>query len=116
MSLIPPQPTGVLPGSGYWNDWIERIRFVVNTLGTQLDWNIITNKPTTVLGYGITDGARLNSQNRMISGVDTTDDIIVDTTNKGLVLKDSQSTPHYWRITISNTGVLTTTDLGTTKP
>jgi hypothetical protein len=32
MALIPPQPIGVLPGSGYWNDWIEKIRDLINGL------------------------------------------------------------------------------------
>jgi hypothetical protein len=32
MALIPPQPIGQLPGSGYWNDWIEKIRTIVNNL------------------------------------------------------------------------------------
>jgi hypothetical protein len=47
-------------------------------------------------------------------GIDTTDDIIIDSTTSGLVLLDAAG--HYWRVTISNIGVLTTTDLGTTKP
>lgn len=50
------------------------------------------------------------------SRIDTTEDLIVDLATKGLVLKDTQGTPHYWRVTISNTGALVTTDLGTTKP
>ena len=35
---------------------------------------------------------------------------------KGLILRDSQATPHYWQVTVSNTGVLQTTDLGTSNP
>ncbi len=46
----------------------------------------------------------------------STSDIVVEANTRGLILKDTQSTPHYWRISISNTGVLTTTDLGTTLP
>jgi hypothetical protein len=55
MPLIPPQPTGVLPGSGLWNDWIEKIRTIVNGLLTSISWGVITGKPTTIAGYGITD-------------------------------------------------------------
>ena len=40
----------------------------------------------------------------------------IDLATKGLVLKDTQGTPHYWRVTVSTSGVLTTTDLGTTSP
>lgn len=116
MALIPPQPTGSLPGSGYWNDWIEKIRTAVNTFLTSLDWNLIVNKPTTIAGYGITDAASKNGSNRMNLGVDTTDDVIIDDATNGIVLKDTQGTPHYWRISVNTLGVLTTADLGTTKP
>jgi hypothetical protein len=128
MALIPPQPIGVLPGSGLWNDWIEKIRSIVNTLLTEITWSIITGTPTTLAGYGITDAqntseknaangyAGLNSVSRITKGVDTTDDVIVDNAAKGLVLKDTQGTPHYWRVTVNNVGVLVITDLGTTKP
>ena len=60
--------------------------------------------------------AGLNSVSRTTKGVDTTDDLIVDLATKGLVLKDPQGTPHYWRGTISALGVLTFADLGTSKP
>jgi hypothetical protein len=128
MAAIPPQPVGVLPGSGYWNDWIEKIRTIVNSLLVALDWNVIVNKPTTLVGYGITDAqpiaqkdaasgyAGLNASSRITKGVDSTDDLIVDNSAEGLVLKDTQGTPHYWRIRISNVGALIITDLGTTKP
>ena len=53
---------------------------------------------------------------RITKGSDTTDDVIIDLATKGLVLKDTQGTPHYWRVTVSTLGALTTTDLGTTKP
>lgn len=36
MALISPHPVGVLPGSGYWNDWIEKLRTVINNLGEGL--------------------------------------------------------------------------------
>jgi hypothetical protein len=49
-------------------------------------------------------------------GVDTAADVIVDNSSRGLVLKDTQGTPHYWRLTVSNVGALVTTDLGTVKP
>ena len=31
----------------------------------------------------------------------------------GLILKDSAVPPHFWRVTVDNTGSLVTTDLGT---
>ena len=56
------------------------------------------------------------SGTRTLKGVQATDDLIVDNNAKGLVLKDAQATPHYWRVTISNVGALIITDLGTTIP
>jgi hypothetical protein len=86
-SKLPPLPVGVAPGSGYWNDWYEKLRKIINDLiggvghntlaGLQggqageyyhltqaeyaalatpiVDWPDITNTPTTLGGYGITD-------------------------------------------------------------
>lgn len=128
MAKLPPLPTGVAPGSGYWNDWYEKMRTIVNTPISTVSWTIVTDKPTTLSGYNITDAqpisqrnavngyAGLNGASRITKGVDTIDDVIIDLSTKGLVLKDTQTTPHYWRVTIDNSGVLTTTDLGTTKP
>jgi hypothetical protein len=53
---------------------------------------------------------------RSSRGVLTVDDLIVDLATKGLVLKDTQGTPHYWRVTISNVGAIVTTDVGTSAP
>ena len=126
MSLIPPNPVGVVPGSGLWNDWIEKIRSAVNSTLQGFDFSLITGKPTTLSGYGITDAqpiaardaangyAGLNASTRVDKGVDTTDDVIVDSTTRGVVLKSPNL--HYWRVSISNAGVLTWTDLGLTKP
>lgn len=126
MSLLPPIPTGVPPGHSYWNDWYEKLRTFVNQIQSGISWTVITGKPTTLSGYGITDGqnisgkdaasgyAGLNAVSRTTKGVDTTDDIITDSTAKGPVMKSPNG--HYWRATISNAGVLTWTDLGTTKP
>lgn len=127
-NLIPPQPVGSLPGSAYWNDWIEKVRTLINSFADAVPWSIITGTPTTLAGYGITDAqatsqkdaangyAGLNASSRTTKGVDTTDDLIVDDATNGLVLKDTQGTPHYWRVTVNNVGVLVITDLGTTKP
>ncbi len=45
-----------------------------------------------------------------------TRDVVIDLATKGLVLKDTQSPAHYWRLSVDNTGVLLTDDLGTVKP
>ena len=51
---------------------------------------------------------------RLAGGVQTTDDVIVDNTATGLVLKDTNG--HYWRYKPSILGVLVGTDLGTSIP
>lgn len=60
--LIPPNPVGVVPGSGLWNDWIEKIRFAVNTTLGGITFSSLLGKPTTLAGYGITDAqTKLNN-------------------------------------------------------
>lgn len=126
-SKLPPLPVGVTPGSGYWNDWYEKLRTLINSITTGVSWSLITGTPTSLAGYGITDPiqlttskdtasgyAGLNAVSRTTKGVDTTDDIITDSTTKGTVMKSPNG--HYWRAAISNLGVVTWTDLGTTKP
>jgi len=46
--------------------------------------------------------------------IDTNGDVLIGDSSRGLVLKDS--TGIYWRFTVSTTGVLTSANLGTTKP
>lgn len=129
MAKLPPLPVGVPPGHSYFNDWYEKMRNIINNNLIVTAWSNITGTPTTLAGYGITDNvelqtnknavsgyAGLNTASRTTKGVDTTDDVIIDLATKGLVLKDTQGTPHYWRVTISTVGALVTTDLGTTKP
>jgi hypothetical protein len=129
VTKLSPFPVGINPGSSYWSDLYERIRFLVNQQLESISWDILTGTPTTLAGYGITDPvelttnkdaasgyAGLSSQSRITKGVKTTDDVIIDLATKGLVLKDTQGTPHYWRVTISTVGALVTTDLGTTAP
>jgi hypothetical protein len=52
---LPPQPLGVPPGSSYWNDWYEKLRSFVDQITTSVDWAIVTNKPNTFAGYGISE-------------------------------------------------------------
>lgn len=125
-NLIPPMPNGVVPGSQYWNDWIEKLRSIINSFSTGFPFSSITGKPTTLSGYGITDAqaisqkdtangyAGLNANSRVTKGVKTTDYIIIDSTISGLTMKSLNG--HYWVATMSNAGVVTWTDVGTTSP
>jgi hypothetical protein len=63
---------------------------------------------------GTDSGGSGGGGNRWGSGVDTTDDVIIDNSDAGLVLKSPNG--HYWRFQVTDLGALTTTDLGTTKP
>jgi len=45
-----------------------------------------------------------------------TSDIRMNDATKGLILKDTQGTPHYWRVTVDNSGNLVVTDIGTSLP
>lgn len=96
---LPPAPLGQPPGHSFWNDWYEKLRKLVDDLTYQVA-NIFT---------GI-----INTENRITLGTDTVDDLIVDDTLKGLVLKSPDG--NYWRVTINNSGTLIRTSLGATKP
>lgn len=132
--IIPPAPIGAPFADYTWIDWYQKVRVAINDVN-----NINHNDLQNIQGGAVNDRyhltaaqlaaiqyttnkdtangyAGLNASSRTTKGVDTTDDIIIDLATKGLVLKDTQGTPHYWRVTIDNTGVLQTTDLGTTKP
>jgi hypothetical protein len=50
------------------------------------------------------------------SGVNKGGTFVSDTGAAGIVMKDTQATPHYWRVSVSNVGALVITDLGTTRP
>jgi hypothetical protein len=56
----------------------------------------------------------VNDLSDKAENVDVVNDIIIDSSSVGLVLKSPDA--HYWRITIDNAGVLNSTDLGTVKP
>lgn len=64
--LIPPQPVGVVPGSSFWNDWIEKIRFVVNNLSAgAINHNDLQN----IQGGSATERYHLtNSQQSSLTG------------------------------------------------
>lgn len=134
--IIPPAPIDAVPNSYAWIDWYRKLREVVNQanniawasvnkagsnltdIATRLHNDLQTRQGGSASeSYHLTAAQHIETTAiRSHRGVDTTDDIIIDLATKGLVLKDTQATPHYWRITITTLGVLTTSDLGTTKP
>jgi hypothetical protein len=135
--ILPPTPVGVPPGHSFWNDWYEKLRTLVNQGSISVLWSSISFTGSNITDIAARDHNNLQSTQggvagekyhlssaqhteatatRSTRGIDTTDDLVVDDATQGLVLKDTQGTPHYWRITVDNTGTLVITDLGTTKP
>jgi len=136
MAILPPVPFDRPQTSFEWVDWYTKLRQVIDT--SALDHNSLqslqggstteryhltaadaakaTNAQVTTEKDANNGYAGLNASGRTTKGVDTPNDVIIDLATKGLVLKDTQATPHYWRVTITNLGILQTTDLGTTKP
>lgn len=106
---LAPFPVGINPGSSYWTDLYERVRYLVNILV-----DASTSFQLKVEKDGVSGYAGLNASSRVTKGTDTADDLIVDNNAKGLVLKSPNG--HYWRATVTNVGTFLLTDLGTTKP
>jgi hypothetical protein len=49
-----------------------------------------------------------------LTNIETTNHIVVDNSDSGVVLKDTAG--HYWKLKVSTAGVVSTEDLGTNKP
>ncbi len=56
--ILPPAPIEAPFASYNWVDWYNKVRKAIND-STTVAWAIITGKPTTVAGYGITDAVTL---------------------------------------------------------
>lgn len=82
-------------------EWARRVGYGFNHLHDAID-DIYDNL----------DGS--STTGRVRKGSDTTDDVVIDNSDAGLVLLDTAG--HYWRVQVNTSGVLITTDLGTTKP
>lgn len=47
-NILPPAPTGTPPGSGYWNDWYEKIRTLINSGAVSVLWANINFGGSTI--------------------------------------------------------------------
>jgi hypothetical protein len=85
----------------------ERKRDLVFLVDTAERVKILTETAAspTKMGVGGTPTAKLH----IYSG-----DLAVDNANRGVILKDANG--HYWRKTVTTTGTIVVTDLGTTLP
>jgi hypothetical protein len=75
---------------------------------------ILWRELATIVNGNIADTIADTGSSRNRNGSDTTDDIIIDNADAGLVLKSPDG--DYWRIQVTNLGALTITNLGATKP
>lgn len=103
-NLLPPMPIGMPPDSSFWNDWYEKLRTLINTLSTSISWTVITDKPTTLAGYGITDAqTKLNNSAGLAAALS-------DETGTGLAVFNTSPTlvtPNIGSATASNLLVTT---------
>ena len=56
--ILPPAPVDAPFASYNWADWYKKVRDAINNAAT-IAWTQITGQPTTIAGYGITDGVTL---------------------------------------------------------
>ena len=53
--ILPPAPVDAPFASYNWTDWYKKVRDAINAAAS-VSWSIVTGTPTTLAGYGITDG------------------------------------------------------------
>lgn len=58
--ILPPAPIDAPFNSYNWIDWYRKVRTIINE-SQNVPFTSITGLPTTVLGYGITDGLYVTS-------------------------------------------------------
>lgn len=94
---LPPCPTQEKEFTYSWVKWLLKVRNIILSVQQSI-------VPDTGGGGG---------RSRWGGGVDTDEDVIISYPS-GVVLQDSAGV--YWRIGVTVGGVLTTTNLGTTRP
>lgn len=91
--------------ASFWTDWYEKLRSIINEINTNLSGLVTKASGDLAGGYPVLDdSARINTEK----------DIVVNDDTQGLILKSPDGT--YFRIQVSNIGVLSTTNLGSTLP
>lgn len=81
-------------------------------LNTSNTWTVDQVVPAEAYGSG------WNGSNEIPTKNDVYDQMELKAAKVGLkfYIKDAQATPHYWQLTVTTLGVLTTADAGTTLP
>lgn len=96
---------------------VERVR-VANSGLIIVVGEFAANTPLDIRGHASQTAqlAKFGKSTTVQSQIASNGAFVSDLATGGIVLKDTQASPHYWRVTISNVGALVTTDLGTTRP
>lgn len=110
--LDPTSPGVLINGQGSYSSGFGALnaRLQVNSRGATVIaglFQAFTGQTADIMQYR-------NSNGTPKSGVLAGGTLYSDDAAQGVLLKDQNG--HYWRATVSTTGVLTTADLGTTKP
>lgn len=105
--VLPNDSTKFLDGTGSWS---QPTGGPATTVQDETSWGI-----TPAVGNSLNYAREDHTHGSPTEGF-TTEDIIIDNSSKGVILKDNQSPSHYWRITVSILGALVTSDLGTSLP
>lgn len=69
--ILPPAPVDAPFGSYNWADWYKKVRDAINAAET-IAWASVTGTPTTLVGYGITDGVSLTGTQTLTNKTLTT--------------------------------------------
>jgi len=58
---LPPNPIGVPPGSSYWNDWYEKLRYFVETVSASIGTGLLVRADgATLTNTSLTDATLTN--------------------------------------------------------
>ena len=74
--------------------------------------NLVAGTGVTITGDSATDTVTIATTGLVADPIVTANDVEITNAAKGVILRDTQATPHKWRVTISNAGALVITDLG----